>query len=152
MHRGMNVIYAEQVELHAVVYLVEDTPEGPSRSTWCEVVERDGRHVFTGGDLGDELVPALELPDDGRRVETLVPLLGALDGPGLGHPTSSTGPTRPTRWPDGMKKDRRRSRGSGGGVTPWDGRRSVVRRSGSTRARECRRACGGPRRELSVWA
>lgn len=67
------VIYADQVELHAVVYLVEDTPDGPSRSPWCEVVETErGRRAFTGWELGDEVVVSLEVPDDGRRVECLV--------------------------------------------------------------------------------
>lgn len=66
-----DVIYADQVEPHAVVYLVEDCDEGPRRSVWCERAERDGRPVFVGGVLA-EAVTALRLPDDGRRVECLV--------------------------------------------------------------------------------
>lgn len=66
------LLRAHEVELHAVVYLVEDHPDGPRRTPWCEVVERDGRPVFTGHHLGDELVLELRMPDDGRRVESLV--------------------------------------------------------------------------------
>lgn len=68
-----DVIYADQVDLHAVVYLVEDTADGPSRSAWCEVIETTrGQRAFTGWELGDEVVTSLEVPDDGRRVECLV--------------------------------------------------------------------------------
>lgn len=78
------VIYADQVELGAVVVLVEDTPDGARRSEWCEVVEASmGRHAFGGGLLGDELATSLELPDDGRRVE----VLPASAVPGFARPT-----------------------------------------------------------------
>jgi DNA polymerase III epsilon subunit-like protein len=66
------ILRAGEVDMHAVVYLVEDTPDGPSRMAWCEVIERDGRRVFAGHALGDDVARELELPDDGRRVETLV--------------------------------------------------------------------------------
>lgn len=66
-----DVIYAHEVEPHAVVYLVEDTDDGPRRTVWCERSERDGRPVFVGGHLAEAAV-ALTLPDDGRRVETIV--------------------------------------------------------------------------------
>ena len=65
------ILRADEVEPHAAVYLVEDTPEGPSRTLWCERSERDGSPVFVGGYLA-EATSSLRLPDDGRRVETLV--------------------------------------------------------------------------------
>lgn len=65
------ILRADEVEPHAAVYLVEDGPEGPSRTLWCERSERDGSPVFVGGFL-PEPTSSLRLPDDGRRVETLV--------------------------------------------------------------------------------
>lgn len=70
---ALEQLHADHVDLHAVVYLVEDTPDGPSRQAWCEVAaDERGLHVFTGHALGDERARSLELPDDGRRVETLL--------------------------------------------------------------------------------
>lgn len=63
----VDYLYAAEVELGHVVYLVEDCDDGPSRTPWCERTERG----FTGHLLGDGVVEALRLPDDGRRVETL---------------------------------------------------------------------------------
>lgn len=63
----VDYLYAAEVELGHVVYLVEDCDDGPRRTAWCERGERG----FTGQLLGDVVVEALRLPEDGRRVETL---------------------------------------------------------------------------------
>ncbi len=64
------ILRVDEVEVGHVVYLVEDTPDGPRRTPWCEVALVDGRPAFVGHHL-DEPVAALRMPDDGRRVETL---------------------------------------------------------------------------------
>ena len=84
-----DVVWASEIELGSVIYLVEDTPDGARRSEWCEVVEASlGRHAFGGGRLGGELVTSLELPDDGRRVEVL-------------PPSATPGFARPSNWKSG---------------------------------------------------
>lgn len=65
------ILRADEVEPHAAVYLVEDLPDGPRRTLWCERAEVDGRAVFVGGQL-PEPIATVHLPDDGRRVETLL--------------------------------------------------------------------------------
>lgn len=62
-------LHASEVDLGAVVWLVEDTDDGPSRSAMCERMEVDGRACFGGFDLGDERRSAIDVPDDGRRIE-----------------------------------------------------------------------------------
>jgi len=53
-----------EVPIGNVVYLVEDHPDGPRRTVWCERTERG----FEGGLLA-ELVLELPVPMDGTRVE-----------------------------------------------------------------------------------
>lgn len=65
------ILRADQVELGAVVYLVEDTDEGPRRTEWCRVLDCAGQPRFGGGYLGDHRALELAMPTDGRRVETL---------------------------------------------------------------------------------
>lgn len=65
------ILRAHEVEPNSTVYLVEDAPDGQRRTVWCERVERDGRPVFVGGHLADAAAE-IAVPDDGRRVETLV--------------------------------------------------------------------------------
>jgi len=60
-------LHAHEVEVHHVVYLVEDTEDGPRRTPWCERTEAG----FTGHYLGDQVASRLVMPDDGRRIETL---------------------------------------------------------------------------------
>ena len=78
-----DVIYAHQHEVGSVVYLVEDTADGPRRSTWCEVVMGDdGRHQFLAeGDHRESIA----MPDDGRRDEVLP--VGAT--PGFAQPAAA---------------------------------------------------------------
>lgn len=59
-------LHAHEVEVGHVVYLVEDTEDGPRRTAWCERTERG----FTGHRLGDDVRQTVTPPDDGRRVET----------------------------------------------------------------------------------
>lgn len=61
-------LHVDQAEVGHVVYLVEDTPDGPARTEWCERAPAG----FTGWLLGETVVQALRLPDDGRRVELLM--------------------------------------------------------------------------------
>lgn len=65
----MKVLDASEVDVGAVVWLVEDTEDGPRRTPHCERMEVDGRPVFGGFDLGDDRVREVHIADDGRRVE-----------------------------------------------------------------------------------
>lgn len=63
----MDYLHASEVDIGHVVYLVEDTDDGPRRTEWCERTPQG----FTGWCLGDEVVQQLALPNypDGVRVE-----------------------------------------------------------------------------------
>lgn len=62
-------LHAHEVDLGAVVWLTEDTADGPRRTAYCERLEHDGRPVFGGHQLGDERQSTVTPPADGRRVE-----------------------------------------------------------------------------------
>ena len=57
-------LHKTEVPVGHVVYLVEDHPDGPRKTVWCERTERG----FEGGLLGDVL-SQLPIPGDDTRVE-----------------------------------------------------------------------------------
>ncbi len=78
----MTTIEASEVELGAVVWLVEDDAEGPRRTPYCERMELDGRPVFGGFELADQRVHAVSIEDDGRRIEWFARSPGFRAAPG----------------------------------------------------------------------
>lgn len=66
----MVTLDASEVELGAVVWLTEDTADGPRRTPVCERMEINGAACFGGFDFGDDRRAVLMLDvSDGRRIE-----------------------------------------------------------------------------------
>lgn len=63
------MLKATEVDIGAVVWLTEDTEEGPRRTPYCECIEVNGVPMFGGFDVGDDRRHAVPFPTDGRRVE-----------------------------------------------------------------------------------
>lgn len=78
----MNTLNASEVDLGAVVWLVEDAADGPRRTPHCECMDVDGRPMFGGFVLGDERVHTVSIEDDGRRIEWFERAPGFRTAPG----------------------------------------------------------------------